>query len=41
MKQIVFQMTTTPDHKPHDTLPMNRHRWTKQTPGNNNNKIEH
>jgi len=41
VSEIVFKMTKTPDHKPHDTLPMNHHRWTKQTPRNKNNKREY
>jgi len=41
VSEIVFKMTKTPDHKPQDTLPTNRHRWTKQMPGNKNNKREY
>jgi hypothetical protein len=41
VSEIVFKITKTPDHKPHDTSPMNHHRWTKQMPGNENNKREY
>jgi hypothetical protein len=38
VSEIVFKMTKIPDHKPHDTLPMNHHRWIKQTPENKTTK---
>jgi len=41
VSEIVFKMTKTLDHKPHDTLPMNCHRWTKRVPGNKNNRREY
>jgi hypothetical protein len=41
VSEIVFKMTKTPDNKPHDTIPMNHHRWTKQMAANKNNKREY